>query len=155
MTLDSDVQTWATAVSTNAHNGRKIIFRYAERLSATFDRASQPIRLIIAWKYESDTGLPNAEDNQRMNLLEDTLQSVLEGDRFATLALVSTGEDLREWTYYAKSESEFMARSFNYIVSSLACAPGIPDRDSHSEKQTQIQGFMSNSKLESERLSTS
>ena len=110
MALDSDVQTWATATSTNAHNGRKIIFRYAEQLRATFDRASQPIRCMIVWKYESDTGLPNAEDNQRMNLLEDNLLSVLEGDRFATLALVSTGEDLREWTYYAKSESEFMAR---------------------------------------------
>ena len=110
MALDSDVQTWATATSTNTNNGRKIIFRYAEQLRATFDRASQPIRVIIVWKYESDTGLPNAEDHQRMNLLEDTLQSALEGDRFATLALVSTGENLREWTYYAKSEPEFMAR---------------------------------------------
>lgn len=44
-----------------------------------------------------------------MDLLEDTLKPVLDQD-FATLALVSTGEDLREWIYYAKSEDEFMAR---------------------------------------------
>lgn len=42
--------------------------------------------------------------------MEDTLESALNQNNFATLALVSTGEDLREWTYYAKSEDEFMAR---------------------------------------------
>ena len=45
-----------------------------------------------------------------MNLLEDTLEPALDQDHFATLELVSTGEDLREWTYYAKSEDEFVAR---------------------------------------------
>ena len=29
---------------------------------------------------------------------------------FATLALVSTGADLREWIYYVKSEEGFLAR---------------------------------------------
>lgn len=50
-----------------------------------------------------------------MNLLEDALESVLKEDGFATLALVSTGEDLREWTYYAKSEDEFMADSITRL----------------------------------------
>ena len=44
-----------------------------------------------------------------MNEMEDALESVLNQD-IATLALVSTGENLREWTYYAKGEEEFMAR---------------------------------------------
>jgi len=47
----SDVQKWATAISTNSHNGRKIIFRYAEQFTPTFDRGSQSIRVIIVWKY--------------------------------------------------------------------------------------------------------
>jgi hypothetical protein len=110
MALDSDVQMWATAISTNAGNGRKIIFRYAKELSPTFDRASQPIRIIIVWRYKSDRGMPNWDDHQQMNLLEDTLEPVLGEDRFATLALVSTGEDLREWTFYVKSEDEFFTR---------------------------------------------
>ena len=45
-----------------------------------------------------------------MNQVEDMLESVLKEDGFATLALLSTGEGLREWTYYSKSETEFMAR---------------------------------------------
>jgi hypothetical protein len=110
MAVGSDVQTWATAISKNAHNGRKMIFRYAEQFRPTFDRASQPIRIIIVWKYQSESCQPFAEDHQRMNLLEDTLELVLKDDGFATLALVSTGEYLREWTYYAKSEDEFMGR---------------------------------------------
>jgi hypothetical protein len=48
-----------------------------------------------------------------MNALEDALAPVVAGDDFATLVLVSTGENLREWTYYAKAEDEFMAR-LNY-----------------------------------------
>ena len=45
-----------------------------------------------------------------MNLLENSVESILRKDGFATLALVSTGENLREWLYYAKSEDEFLDR---------------------------------------------
>jgi hypothetical protein len=113
---------WATAISTNAHNGRKIIFRYAKELSASFDRACQPVRIIIVWTYQSESGQPMSEDQQRMNQLEDMLESVLKEDGFATLALVSTGEDLREWTYYVKSEAEFTAR-LNYALAGVPAFP--------------------------------
>jgi hypothetical protein len=120
--VGSDVISWATATSTNASNGRKIIFRYAELFSPTFERGSQPIRIIIVWKYHSDTGQPISDEHQRMNQMEDALESALDPDGFATLALVSTGEDLREWTYYSKSEDQFMAR-LNFA---LAEAPRYP-----------------------------
>jgi Family of unknown function (DUF695) len=132
MAVGSEVLTWATAISTNADNGRKMIFRYAELFSPTFDRTSQPIRIIIVWKYQSESGQPIAEDHQRMNLLEDALESALEGDGFATLALVSTGEDLREWTYYAKSGEEFMVRLNDAFVGMPAFPVEIhsaPDRN--------------------------
>jgi hypothetical protein len=113
---------WATATSTNAHNGRKIIFRYAKELSASFDRACQPVRIIVVWRYQSESGQPMSEDHERMNQLEDVLESVLKEDGFATLALVSTGEDLREWTYYVKSETEFTAR-LNYALAGVPAFP--------------------------------
>jgi len=122
MAFGSNVRTWATAISTNAHNGRKIIFRYAQELSTSFDQTCQPVRIIIVWKYQSESGQPMSEDHQRMNQLEDMLESVLKEDGFATLALVSTGEGLREWTYYAKSESEFMAR-LNYALAGMPVFP--------------------------------
>jgi hypothetical protein len=113
MAADSSVLTWATAKSTHSGNGRIIVFRYAENFNPAFDRKCQPRRVIIAWKYQSENGMPFKEENARMNALEDGLTPALAGDDFATLALVSTGENLREWTYYAKSEDEFMAR-LNY-----------------------------------------
>ena len=114
MAADSHIEMWSTAISSNKDSGRKIIFRYASKFSSRFDRASQPIRIILAWNYESENGQPVSEEHQRMNELEDALEPLLESD-FATLALVSTGENLREWTYYAKSEQEFMAR-LNYAL---------------------------------------
>lgn len=73
---------------------------------------------MIVWKYQSESGLPVADDNQRMNALEDALEALLKEDGFATLAVVSTGEWLREWTYYANSKDEFMAR-LNYAFAGM------------------------------------
>jgi uncharacterized protein DUF695 len=83
---------------------------YAKDLSSVFDPASQPDRIIIVWRYESETGQPVTEEHQKMNLLEDSLEQIVDAGSFATLALVSTGENLREWTYYAKSGEEFIDR---------------------------------------------
>ena len=106
---ESNVKTWATATSTHNENGRVIIFRFAKELHPRFNRGSQPDRIIIVWRYESGTGQPVSDEHQQMNLLEDKLSPALD-DEFATLALVSTGENLREWIYYTSSENEFMAR---------------------------------------------
>jgi hypothetical protein len=95
---------------TNEDNGRRIIFRFAEAFHAGFERRLKPVRIIIAWKYRSETGQPVSEEHQRMNQMEDLLESALDQDSVAILALVSTGENLREWTYYSRSEDEFMAR---------------------------------------------
>jgi hypothetical protein len=102
-----DVEVWATAISTNSANGRRIIFRYAKELRPSFDRSAQPDRIIIVWKYVSANGQPNSDEHRNMDQLEDALEGALQGSRIATLALVSTGENLREWTYYTKSADRF------------------------------------------------
>lgn len=110
MTSNAHAQTWANATSTNHKNGRVIVFRYINEFGSGFNRSSQPDRIILVWKYQSEKGMPVLEERQRMDLMEDALEPLMEKDGFATLALVSTGENLREWTYYAKSEGEFVAR---------------------------------------------
>jgi len=87
MAVGSDVRMWATAISTNAQNGRKIIFRYAKAFDESFDRTSQPIRIIVVWKYQSDTGQPSAEEHERMNVFEDALVTrSVESDPYISLA---------------------------------------------------------------------
>jgi len=120
----ASAQTWATATSTNATNGRVIIFRYIDTFAPGFNKASQPVRAIIQWKYtiEANKGMPTVEERQRMDAMEDFLDPELEKDGFASLALVSTGERLREWIYYCKSEDEFMRR----LNKALGGRPKVP-----------------------------
>ena len=98
---------WATAVSTQAGTDRKIIFRYIEEFQPSFQRTSYPDRIIISWRYDSDSGLPSASQRMRMERLEDLLEPVTERTGLASLVLVSTGENLREWIYYTESEHRF------------------------------------------------
>jgi hypothetical protein len=117
---NASAQTWATATSTNQSNGRSIIFRYINEFREGFNRASQPDRVILVWKFQSESGMPVVAERERMDAMEDLIHPVLEDDGFATLALVSTGENLREWTYYVKSKSEFMVRLNEALASQSA-----------------------------------
>jgi hypothetical protein len=103
-------KTWGTATSKNDDTGRVLVFRYISDFDPGFRRATQPIRTILVWKYKGTNGMPVPRERERMDAMEDLLGPVVEADGFATLALVSTGEDLREWIYYAKSEEGFLAR---------------------------------------------
>lgn len=108
MTNQASAQEWATAVSKNQAQDRAVVFRYISSFAPGFTPTSQPIRVILVWKYESDSGMPSLTERESMDSLEDTLSPTIESNGFATLALVSTGENSREWIYYAKSEEQFM-----------------------------------------------
>lgn len=101
-------QTWATATSRNGQ--RTIVFRYVKDLGPDNQRSSQSSRIILVWRYKSSSGMPTAGEREQMDRLENLLAPLVERGGFATLALVSTGEELREWIYYARSEDEFLAR---------------------------------------------
>jgi Family of unknown function (DUF695) len=106
MSSNPTVDVWATAKSTRRSDGWLTVWRFAKELNPNFNRSSQPYRFIIVWKYQAERGIPVKEEHDRMNAMEHAL----DWDSFATLALVSTGDNLREWTYYARSEDEFMER---------------------------------------------
>lgn len=119
---DSIVKQWATAVSKNESDGTAIIYRFAKGLSKSFRRSSQPQRVVIQWQYTGDKGMPARAEVDLMNELEDSLSPFVAPDGFATLAVVSTGNNLREWIYYAKSETEFLER----MNKALADKPRFP-----------------------------
>jgi hypothetical protein len=122
--IDNDMTTtvWTTATSKNESNGRVIIFRYVRDFDKDFDRLDNPIRVIITWKYDSETGMPDADVREWMDSTEDALRSAVEEDEFASLVLVSTGENLREWTYYTRSGDGFMVR----LNEALGGRPKVP-----------------------------
>ena len=104
----ADDLVWATAVSKNETTHRAIIFRYVEKLPPDFKKESQPFRVIIQWKYKSESGQPDKAEREEMDRFEDLITPAVEEDRQSTLALVSTGEELREWIWYTTSDDRFL-----------------------------------------------
>ena len=104
-------EAWAIAT---VNRGRgTIICRYIETLGPKEgERAGQPDRVTLTWPYDADAnnGMPTDDDKARMDELEDALAPVVESDGFSNLALVTTGDGIRAWVYYARSGDEFVAR---------------------------------------------
>lgn len=109
MPISSIAQVWATAVSRNESAGTVIVYRYIKEFRKDFARDKQPVRIIVVWRYQGEKGMPSPEERVRMDELEDAL-APLQAREFSTLALVSTGNNLKEWTYYAQKEDEFFRR---------------------------------------------
>jgi hypothetical protein len=120
--LAEDGRTWAAAVSKQQSTGRAIIFRYVQKFPPSFVQRDFPDRVIIGWRYKSETGMPSASEREQMEQLENLLAPAVEANALSTLALVSTGEGLREWIFYTQSESSFMAK----LNESLRAGPRFP-----------------------------
>jgi len=105
-----EVTTWATAVSKQPSTGRAIIYRYAKDFRDGFAKPELPARIILVWRYKSDNGMPSPAERQAMDRMEDLLEPLIQRSGQIVLAIVSTGDDLREWTFYAKSEDVFLAK---------------------------------------------
>lgn len=121
-TTPAAAQEWALKTWKNRTTGRVTIYRYIKVFSPGFKHADMPVKVILGWKFNGNNGQPSGTDSASMNALEDAIEIVLGEDGAATLALVSTGDDLRQWTYYARSQDEFMTR----LKHALAKQPPYP-----------------------------
>lgn len=57
-----------------------------------------------------------------MDKMEDLMAPLVDGAGLSVLSLVSTGENLREWIFYTKSEQQFFAS----LNAALASQPRFP-----------------------------
>lgn len=114
-------EVWATAVSRNEQQGTAIVYRFMKEFAPNFSRSAQPDRIIIVWRYDGEKGMPSRAEQKRMNELEDAL-SPLQEDGFSSLAIVSTGDNFKEWTYYTRAEAAFFER-LNVALRSRARFP--------------------------------
>jgi len=120
--IAKEITSWAMAVSEQVGTDRAIVFRYADKFRDGFQRSAFPDRVILVWKYRSDSGMPGPTEGQAMDLLENLLEPLVEKSGVSVLTLVSTGENLREWTFYARTEREFLAE----LNKALAGQPRFP-----------------------------
>jgi hypothetical protein len=104
-------EAWAIATVDNGHG--TVICRYIETLGPkAAERSEQPDRVTLTWHYDADAnnGMPTDADKAGMDELEDALAPAVESGGFSNLALVTTGDGVRAWVYYARSGDEFLAR---------------------------------------------
>jgi Family of unknown function (DUF695) len=113
---------WATAVSEKKSTGQAVVFRYIIRFEPNFRRSAYPHRVIVVWRYQSPSGMPSRTELEAMERLENALDPVIGARALGTLVLVSTGDNLREWTYYTKSEEAFLTA----LNEALAAQPRFP-----------------------------
>ena len=107
--MSGEITSWATATSKQQGTDRAIVFRYAKEFRNGFKKSAFPDRVIVVWKYNSDSGMPAPKEREAMDRMEDILEPLVEKSGVSVLALVSTAENLREWIFYAKAEQEFLA----------------------------------------------
>jgi hypothetical protein len=98
---------WSTAVAERPSDGWKIVHRFIDKLEDPSQKLKFPVAVTFAWKYDGPNGLPAKPNTDAIYRLEDLLDQVVEKRGEGKLALVSTGNNLRSWTYYVKSESDF------------------------------------------------
>ncbi len=98
---------WATAISERPSDGQRVMFRYVQEFRQPLNRSVFPHVVVLAWRYESETGMPKGTAVDAMYQLENRLAAQIESSGRGMLVLISTGENVRLWTYYAKSDSEF------------------------------------------------
>lgn len=98
---------WATAVAERQRDGWKIIHRFIDKLENPSEKLTYPMAVTLTWKYYGPNGLPAKPDTDAIYKLEELLHGRVEKRGEGKLALVSTGNNLRTWTYYVKSEGLF------------------------------------------------
>ena len=113
---------WVTATSTRPSNGHVIVYRFIKDFAPGFEQSAMPTRFTFVWRYESSTGMPSPSERESMDRMEDLVSSRLVPTGTAALVLVSTGEGVRRWIYYAKSEEAFASQ----LKLALAQAPRFP-----------------------------
>lgn len=100
------------SITTGQLDGNPLIFRIRGEPPAFAGRASFGELLAVTWPYESPDvhGMPAEEVVARMGELEDLLQPALEEAELAFLAVVVTGNGIREWQWYACDLDRVMQR---------------------------------------------
>jgi hypothetical protein len=122
MSLTSSAQIWATATAKSREGDRVIVYRFLKEFAPGFDKATQPERFTIIWKYQGNRGMPAIAERERMDAVEDALEAADGTGSSVTPVIVSTGNNVRQWIYYVQSRQEFADR----LKVTLQKMPGLP-----------------------------
>ncbi len=91
-------------------NDLPVIMKFVNELPENKIMTGLPFLTVISWKYDGseNNGMPETEVNNRMIILEDAIEDSMESTDLFTHVYSRTGNNLKEFTYYSKSQKDFM-----------------------------------------------
>lgn len=87
-----------------------IVVAFTSELPAESIRRLYITMVVVSWQYDGrdNNGMPLPGTNAKMILLEDALEDIAETSILAIRAYSRTGNNLKEFVYYTRSQDEFI-----------------------------------------------
>jgi Family of unknown function (DUF695) len=106
-------------VGRSYEDGMPVIWRFVNEPPTIQKRKALPWLTIISWKYDGsrNNGMPPKRVNNRMLVLEQTIEREVEKTNFCEHAISRTGSNLKELIYYIHDRDAFMDR-LNVVLAS-------------------------------------
>jgi len=91
-------------------NELPVIMKFVNELPEKKIMSELTFLTVISWKYDGteNNGMPLTEVNNRMIILEDAIESSMNSTELFTHVYSRTGNNLKEFAYYSKSQKDFM-----------------------------------------------
>ncbi|WP_144007164.1 DUF695 domain-containing protein, partial [Pelomonas sp. KK5] len=98
--------------------GHRILWTYVPEMPTADVRSISPWLTVVRWEYDGsgNNGMPEADENQRMLMLEDALGRI-ERQSFFVEAYRRIGAGLREYVFYAADCDSFLAEFNSHVAS--------------------------------------
>lgn len=110
-------------IGRTTEEGKPVIWSFVNELPAPTECAALPWLVVISWAYDGSdrNGMPSEPVNRSMLDLEDALEALEVPSRHVSVYR-RTGNDLKEFVYYACDTDSFM----NALNTALASHPRYP-----------------------------
>lgn len=113
---------WWTAPA-EAADGKLVMVTGRRDIKKFRENPRFSIRVEVSWKYiGGEDGMPNREDSEMMERVQDLLVAVFDKDPVAVLTGVYTGDGERNWVFYTLSTHIF-GRKLNEALADLPVLP--------------------------------
>lgn len=99
-------------------NGLPVIYKFVNALPPDEVRRALQWLTVISWKYDGSNhnGMPPADENQRMIVLEDTIENEIDNPSLLRHVYSRTGNGLKEFVYYVHERDQFLERLNNALA---------------------------------------
>lgn len=105
--MEKEICSWWTS-PTESESGRLIMVTGRRDVEKFRSNERYKIRIEVTWKYEGGPdGMPDTATSTMMEEVQEALQNVFAKDPVAVLTGIYTGDDQRDWVFYATSTHIF------------------------------------------------